>query len=96
MLRRLAKAEGDASVSELLREAIDLIIADRMNKPRPSLEQRRRMFSAFIEKYSGRGGDRSEEEIEALIDEVSTDYKIARAREKASSGVSAGPTAANA
>jgi len=74
LLRRLAKAEGD-SVSELLREAIDLIIANRMNNPRPSLAERRQLFSAFMEKYAGRGGRRSTEEIDALIDEVSADYK---------------------
>ena len=78
MLRRLARAEGDVSVSELVREAIDLVIADRMNNPRPSLEQRREKFDAFISKYAGSTQDRSAERDEALIDEVDAEQKQRR------------------
>jgi hypothetical protein len=52
MLRKLASVQ-DASVSELLREAIDALIAERMNNPRPSIEQRRATFDAFITRYAG-------------------------------------------
>lgn len=52
MLRRLAAVQ-DASLSDLVREAIDLLIADRINNPRQSAQERRAKFDAFIAQYAG-------------------------------------------
>ena len=52
MLRKLASVQ-DASVSDLVREAIDMLIADRMNNRRPSPQERQAAFDAFITKYAG-------------------------------------------
>lgn len=81
MLRKLAFAQ-DASVSELLREAIDILIAERMNNPRPSVEERRAAFDAFIKRYAG---TQKRERIsdEALLDAVSADRRSKRKRKAA-------------
>jgi Arc/MetJ-type ribon-helix-helix transcriptional regulator len=83
MLRRLAKAEVDVSVSDLVREAIDMIIADRMNNPRVSAEERRAKFDAFMARYAGSQPDRDAAAAdEALVDQVAAERKSRRKRKQ--------------
>ena len=77
MLRRLASVQ-DASVSDLVREAIDMIIADRMNNPRTSPGERRAQFDAFIDRYAGSEPNRVRAADEAALDEVAARHKARR------------------
>lgn len=80
MLRRLAAVE-DVSVSDLVREAIDLIIDDRMSHPRPSPNERIAKFDAFVERYAGIQPDRDRANDEAAVDEIAIERKARRRRE---------------
>jgi hypothetical protein len=77
MLRRLASVQ-DASVSDLVREAIDMIIADRMNNPRASQGERRAQFDAFINRYAGSEPERVRTADEGAVDEIATQHKARR------------------
>jgi hypothetical protein len=81
MLRRLAEVEG-GNISLLLREAIDKLIADRLNTPRPSPAERNAQFEAFLGRFAGSGPNRSLEEIDALVDEADTERKRRRKRHR--------------
>lgn len=77
MLRRLASIQ-DASVSDLVREAIDLLIADRINNPRQSAEERRAKFDAFIVHYAGSQSGRNKAADEAAVDAITAERKSRR------------------
>ena len=78
MLRKLASVQ-DATVSELLREAIDMLVADRMNNPRPSAEERRAGFDAFIKRYAG-SQKRDRKSDETLLDSIAVERRSKRKR----------------
>jgi hypothetical protein len=67
-LRSVASME-DTSISDLVREGIDRVIADRMNNPRPDRAVLRDQLKAFLERYADSvpalANDESEENDEA-------------------------------
>jgi hypothetical protein len=77
MLRKLASVQ-DVSVSDLVREAIDLVIADRMNNPRPSPSDRRAKFDAFLGGYAGAEPERDQAVDEAIVVAVAAERKARR------------------
>ena len=77
MLRKLASVQ-DASVSDMVREAIDMLIADRMNNRRPSPQERQAAFDAFITKYAGSQPERASAADEAAIDAIVAEHKARR------------------
>jgi uncharacterized protein (DUF2267 family) len=79
MLRKLASVQ-DLSVSDLVREAIDMVIADRMNNPRPSPQERRVKFDAFLDRYAGSKPGRDQAADEAAVDAVAAEHKASRKR----------------
>jgi Arc/MetJ-type ribon-helix-helix transcriptional regulator len=74
MLRKLASVQ-DASVSDLVREAIDMLLADRMNNPRPSPQERQATFDAFIARYAGNEPERDRADDEAAVDSIAAEHK---------------------
>jgi len=77
MLRKLAAAQN-VTVSGLIREAIDLVISERMNNPRPSLEERRAEFDVFVERYAGSQPYRDPTPDESAVEAIAREFKSAR------------------
>jgi hypothetical protein len=64
-VRSIASTE-DRKVSDLVRESIALLIADRMNNPRPDPAAQQERLQAFLTRYAGTA-PRSDEEIDDVI-----------------------------
>ncbi len=79
MLRKLASVQ-DVSVSDLVREAIDMLITDRMNNPRPSPQERQTTFDAFIARYAGTQPHRDPATDEAAVTAIAVEHKSRRKR----------------
>ena len=77
MLRKLASVQ-DVSVSDLVREAIDLMIADQMNNPRPSPSELRAKFDAFLDRYAGAQPERDAAVDETIVGAVAAERKARR------------------
>ena len=69
-LRKMADTE-ETSVSDLVREGIDRVIADRMARPKRERSELRTKLEAFLERYADTGPERLLEEIENLVTEAS-------------------------
>jgi Arc/MetJ-type ribon-helix-helix transcriptional regulator len=69
-LKQLA-AEEETSISELVREGIDRVISERMNRQPGERAELRAKVEAFFLQYAGSGPERSDEEIEDLVSEAS-------------------------
>lgn len=65
-LKHVATAER-VSLAELVREGIDRVIRDRMRNPRTERAQLRADLESYLEKYAGKGRDRTEDEIDELV-----------------------------
>lgn len=65
-LKKLAHTE-ETSISDLVREGIDRVISERMNKPPRERAKLRENLQAFLERYADTGPERSLEEIEDLV-----------------------------
>ncbi|HEX3463663.1 MAG TPA: hypothetical protein VHS78_06370 [Candidatus Elarobacter sp.] len=65
-VRTIATVE-ERNISDLVREGIALVIADRMNKPRPDRAVRRENLQAFLARYSGIAPDRTTAEIDDVV-----------------------------
>lgn len=76
-LRKLASVQ-DASVSDLVREAIDMLIADRMESPLPSQRERDAKFEAFIARYARSRPHRDRATDEATLDAIARERKVGR------------------
>lgn len=76
-LKQLAKSE-ETSISDLVREGIDRVISERMNRPGRERNELRANLQAFLRRYAGTGPERSLEEIEELASDP--DRKQARVK----------------
>jgi hypothetical protein len=68
-LKQLAAVE-ETSISELVREGIDRVISERMNRPPKERTELRMNMEAFLQEYAGSGPERTLEEIENLVSEA--------------------------
>ena len=66
VLKVLAVAE-QSNVSDIVREAIDRVIADRMKERGPDLPSARKRFNALLERVGKRIESASESEVEEDI-----------------------------
>ena len=64
-VRSIASTE-DRKVSDLVREGIALLIADRMNNPRPDPAAQQERLQAFLTRYAGTA-PQSDEEIDDMV-----------------------------
>jgi hypothetical protein len=69
-LKQLA-AEEETSISELVREGIDRVISERMNRQPGERAELRAKVEAFLLQYAGSEPECSDEEIEDLVSEAS-------------------------
>ncbi len=76
-LSQVAQAEGK-STSDLIREGIDRVIQDRLNKP-SDRAQLRADFNAFLVKHAGKYQGPPDEDIEELVSRINGKLNKARA-----------------
>ena len=75
-LKKLATTE-ETRISDLVREGIDRVISERMNKPIRERNELRANLQAFLERYADGGPERSLEEIEALVSDSERSHVVA-------------------
>lgn len=66
ILKTFAQRE-ETTVAALVREGIELIIADRLNNPRTDRATARERLRLFIDRHAGAGPERSADEIKAMV-----------------------------
>lgn len=79
VLKHIANRE-ETSVSNLIRESIDRLVAERLRGTPSDREKLRADFDEFVKRWSGTGPGRTLAEIEDLVDEVDLDWRKRRRR----------------
>jgi hypothetical protein len=76
---KLVAARENSNVSDLIRQAIDVILSDRIDNPRSAQIDVSTKIRGFLEKYSSQESA-GEDEIDDLIDRVSSHRAARRSR----------------